>query len=473
MNRRDFMKTTGATVAGLAGATQVGAAPATGRGGKRPNIVYIMTDQQTADTLSCAGNPHVKTPGIDSLAKTGTRFAKTYCAQPLCVPSRTVMMTGRMPHETGVTVNMKRHPIRFPMLGRMLSDAGYDCGYVGKWHLTVPVGDEKTHGFRSVMAPVSAARGRPKDDDVPPACAKFLNEKRDKPFFLVASLLNPHDICQHARGDDLPNGPVGELPDPKDCPPLPANHAIPEGEPEALREIQPGNPRLYPTIDWPPERWRQYLWAYYRLVEMVDAEIGRVLEALRRSGHEDDTVVIFSSDHGDGAGSHRWNQKQCLYDQPARVPFIVSQKGVTRPGAVDAGHLVNSGADLLPTLCDYAGLRPPPGLEGMSVRALAEGRQVGRWRDQLVVETTFCGIKGGEKGDLALAGRMLRTDRFKYIVYSRGEQREQLFDMETDPGETESLVGSPKHQAALNDHRRRMAAWCERKGDVFPVPAAG
>jgi choline-sulfatase len=122
----------------------------------------------------------------------------------------------------------------------------------------------------------------------------------------------------------------------------------------------------------------------------------------------------------------------------------------------------------MPTLCDYAAITPPTGLRGLSVRPLAEGREPKAWRDAVVSETTFCGF--GE--DLEVSGRMLRTHRHKYIVYSKGHPREQLFDMIQDPGETMSLVGKADHNDILADHRRRLAAWCEQTRDPFPVPTS-
>ncbi|MBN1345182.1 MAG: sulfatase-like hydrolase/transferase [Phycisphaerae bacterium] len=473
MNRRQFLKASGAGMAGLTASGLASASEAYADGTAtsttdRPNILFIMTDQQFAGAMSCAGNARLRTPAMDRLAKQGVRFEKAYCAQPLCVPSRTAMMTGRMPHETGVTVNMNRHAIGVPMLGEVFSNAGYDCGYAGKWHLTVPQTDRAKHGFETVMCQVSASPKSRKDRDIAPACKEFLGKSRKRPFLLVASFLNPHDICQWARGDNLPNGPVGQPPAPDKCPPLPENFEIPPNEPSFLREMQVKAPKIYPTTRWTPDRWRQYRWAYNRLVERVDTEIGKLLAALSQSGHADDTLIVFTSDHGDGGGAHRWNQKQVLYEEPARVPFILSGRGVVKPGREDQTHLISTGLDLMPTLCDYAGIDPPAGLRGMSVRPIAEGRAPKAWRDSVVSETTFS--SSGES--FALSGRMLRTTRYKYIVYSKGTPREQLFDMERDPGETRSLVGQPEHHAALNDCRRRLAAWCKATGDAFDVPGA-
>jgi arylsulfatase A-like enzyme len=184
---------------------------------------------------------------------------------------------------------------------------------------------------------------------------------------------------------------------------------------------------------------------------MVDAQIGRVLEALRDSGLEEETVVVFTSDHGDLDASHRLEHKSVPYEEAARVPFIVSQKGVTEAAAVDDEHLVSVGLDLMPTLCDYAGVDPPEGLPGASVRPLAEGRTVPAWREFVVTETR--------------AGRMVRTARYKYILYESGARREQLIDLENDPGEMLNLAGDPAHRDVLARHRALLRAWIDETDD--------
>lgn len=469
MNRRQFLKTSGITLAGAAAVPfqdQYRRASSPGR----PNILYIMTDQQFAGAMSCAGNPYLRTPNMDALAAMGTRFEKNYCTQPLCIPSRTSMFTGRMPHETGITHNHRALDDRLwhmPNMGRIFTDAGYECGYIGKWHIAIPPDQPAVHGFSTVRCLVSA-RSREKDHDIPGECRQFLHRDRRQPFLLVASFFNPHDACEWARGEPLPMGSIPPVPPPGECPPLPENFEIPAGEPDILRRLQQEAPRVYPTTKWTPGKWRQYRWAYYRLVEKVDTQIGRLLRILRETGLEDNTLIIFSADHGDGHSAHRWNQKQVLYEEAARVPLIVSWRGVTKPGHVDGTHLTASGLDLIPTMCDYAGIRPPKSLRGYSLRASAEGRYPSAWRDCVVTETEFCNF-GKSQG---VTGRMLRTGRYKYIVYSNGLPREQLFDMEHDPGEMVSLGALPEYKTVLRNHRARLAAWCRQTGDRFPVPSA-
>jgi arylsulfatase A-like enzyme len=189
---------------------------------------------------------------------------------------------------------------------------------------------------------------------------------------------------------------------------------------------------------------------------MVDAHIAKVLDALREAGLEEETVILFTSDHGDLDAAHRLEHKSILYEEAARVPFIVSYQGVTAPGQVDTTHLISVGLDLIPTLCDYAGIDPPQRLLGRSVRPLAEGREPDGWREHVVAESR--------------AGRMLRTARFKYNVYESGEHREQLIDLENDPGEMTNLAQDPDFQDVLNDHRRRLRNWVEETGDEIARP---
>jgi choline-sulfatase len=429
----------------------------------RPNLLYIMTDQQCAEAFSAAGCRDLHTPAMDSIARNGMRFREAYCSNPLCVPSRTSMLTGRMPHETGITFNDTRSEVvSDTFLGRIFTDAGYDCGYFGKWHVPVPVKDVARHGFSSI----AHTAGNGVDAHVTPASIEFLRRKRDQPFLLVSSFVNPHDICEWARGTAGKDGPYVEPPEPGRCPSLPANFAIPDHEPDVIRSVQARDKSAYPTREWEPDKWRQYRYAYYRLIERVDAQIGGILEALRETGQDRNTVIVFASDHGDGNAAHRWNQKQILYEEPARVPFIVSWPGHTKGGEVDSSHLVSTSLDLIPTLCDFAGVKIPVELRGRSVRPLAEGKPPQQWRNELVTQTEFCAFNR----TYGIHGRMLRMGKWKYVAYSEGKLREQLFDLSNDRGEMQNLAVAKQHRATLGECRKRLAGWCRSNGDAFDPP---
>ena len=433
-----------------------------------PNILYIFTDQQSASAMSCSGNDELSTPAMDRLAANGLRFDRAYCTQPLCTPCRGSMFTGLMPHQCGTPSNGMsiKEELRDQELGNLLAQAGYDCIYGGKWH--VPEGrmpEDNDHGFRVICDH--------NDNSLAGACNTYLREHAGqpaadrKPFFLVASFDNPHNICEWARNMALPWGSIGDPPPVEQCPNLPANFAPPAFEPEIVRVEQAAHWQINPTVNYSEEDWRRLRWAYFRLAEKVDAEIGKILDGLRDCGLDQDTIIIFSSDHGDGHGGHRWNQKSILYEETVRIPLIVAGPGV-EPGRVDTEHLASIGLDLLPTVCDYAGVTPPADLPGHSLRPFAEGRDDAAWREQLVIETYFDGGRGyGTKG------RAVYTGRHKYTAYSAGHNREQLVDMDEDPGEMVNMAVDARHRDLLDEHRQRLQEWITETGDYFHVPGHG
>ncbi len=472
MNRRTFLASTAAAASLAAGTVTAESAERGTRGNRRPNILVITTDQQWAGAMSCAGNPWLDTPAMDSLARNGVLFEAAYTPNPICVPARTSYMTGTIPHENKVITNLREEHVDLtePCLAKVFRDHGYDTGHVGKWHLPRPIEDTDWSGFNYL----AAVRNNRVDFDIPDACAEFLRKEREEPFFLIASFVNPHDICEWARihsgiEDDLPNGDVGEPPPPEDCPPFRPNNVIPEGEPPVIREHQADEnmAHAYPTRDWDitDGRWRQYLWGYYRMTELVDSYIGEVLGVLRETGQEEDTVIVFASDHGDGIGSHRWNQKTIFYDEISRIPFIVSWKGHTQPGARNTRRLVNLGTDLFPTLFDFAGIERPEGLRGLSMAPFARGEEDAPSHEYIVVENNH---HSGFGSPTEVNGRMVRSERYKYIRYNEGEPAEQLFDMALDPGEIRDLTLDTNARDVLDEHRRMLDDYITRTHDDFP-----
>jgi arylsulfatase A-like enzyme len=431
---------------------------------KRPNVLFIITDQQHAGMLSCAGNRYVKTPTLDGLAATGARFEMAYCANPVCMPSRFSMLTGVLPSRIGVETNGKgrdrvKPDILEHALGQVFAKAGYETVYGGKQHVPMTI---EAAGFKTIA--------RNAGPELAETCAKFLHQPHDRPFLMVASFINPHDICFMAISDARPSGkltgpqplvdalalPAGASREEffaRICPPLPVNFGFPEGEPEAILAADTRSFRTHARNEWTTEKWRLHRWAYARLTEYVDAQIGVLLKALRETGLDQNTLVVFTSDHGDMDAAHRLEHKSVFYEEAARVPFIVSWTGVTKPGLVDRTHLVSTGQDLIPTLCDFAGVPVPSALKGRSVRALAEGRTPSSWRPTQVVEN-------GES-------RMIRSAQYKYIVYATGARREMLVDMIADPGEMKNLAADPAFAAVLAEHRRLLKEWYRLNGETL------
>lgn len=428
----------------------------------RPNIVIITTDQQTANAMSCAGNQDLKTPAMDRLAANGVRFTRAYCAQPLCTPSRIAMYSGVMPHESGFIANAPEKdgiwPESLPVMGKIFKEGGYHTGYIGKWHLPIPVSKKEQHGFEYTTY---TGRVDYSDAAIPSQCDQFFRENKSRPFLLVASFLNPHDICEWARNDNLKMDIINDPPEDESLlPTLPYNWKIQSHEPEKIREQQLSNARTYPSLNWNELQWRQYRWAYNRLVEKVDYYISLLLESLKKNGLEKNTVIVFTSDHGDGYAAHSWNQKQVLYEESTGIPFIISKIGEWASKTND--RLVNNGLDLIPTVCDFAGIKPPKLLKGSSIKGLIENQSQG-WRDTLVIETAFA---DNEKL-LGINGRSIITKQFKYIAYDKGKIREQLFDLKNDPGETKNLAVQTNHKKMLSAMRNYLLKWGRDNTDKF------
>jgi len=427
----------------------------------RPNILFIFTDQQSATMMSCAGNRYVNTPALDSIAEDGVRLERAYCMNPMCVPSRFSLLTGRRGSDIDLLNNTDKHIETIPDeithhgMGWLLQDAGYKTAYGGKVHLPKGLTPEDL-GFETIS---TDERDQLADD-----CMDFLGQPHDKPFLLVASFINPHDICHMAIRDfaetdlekslshpdrievqevdkalELPDGMSRDKFFATVCPPLPDNFEIQQDEPEAISMMQARSPfKRKARAHYTEEQWRLHRWVYARLTERVDEQIGRVLTALRDNGLADNTLVVFSSDHGDMDASHRMEHKTAFYDEAARIPLILSGAGVEHHGVVD-NRLVSNGLDLLPTFCELAGMPPPDHLEGHSLTPLMRGDNDIMWREILPVESEM--------------GQMIIYQQYKYMMHYDGENREQLIDLLTDPDETRNAIHDPQHQSLVEKLR--------------------
>lgn len=417
----------------------------------RPNILLVMADQHPAHLLSAVGASHLSTPSLDALSASGTHFTRAYTTFPLCVPARASMITGRMPHQLGLSGNTGGgvEPARDPRsMGHALRTLGYDTAYAGKWHALQPSA-ELADGF-DIVAPFG-------DRGLADAAADWLRDRAgsDRPFAFVVSFDDPHSICEYARNQPMPYGDVGPMPPVRDLPPLPTNHAPAEYEPQVLRQEQDRAATAYGASQFGPDDWRRYRYTLARLVERADAHVGTVLDALAEAGLAQDTVVIYTSDHGDGDASHRWNQKTALFEETSRVPLIVRDpRRDTQPAT--CAELVSVGLDLLPTMLAVAGVLPAT--DGIDLVEVGSGA---RGHASVVVETCFDRPAGA-----GTVGRALITPRHKYVVYGWGAHREQLFDLTHDPGEQRNLAMESAHDELLEEHRARLLDWCRRTGDT-------
>ena len=459
-NRREFIAAASAAVLAARSKSLVAQTP------KRPNVLVIFADQLSIDALSAeAGTKFVNTPNLDALRARGMYFSRAYCANPLCVPSRTAMFSGRYPVETGAQSNDKTplDPVKFPCMALDFRKAGYRTGYFGKWHLLYPEKGNQAdvHGFDHMASEVV-------DANTAEHVNEFMNQPSEAPFFAVASFLNPHNICEWARGQSLDQGSLPPAPPADQCPPLRANHDIMQDEPDIMaimRESYHNSP-LFPVRDFDDTKWRQYEWAYYRLIERVDALIGKVLTHLKEAKLEDNTVVLFTCDHGDCQGAHYFNQKTVLYEEAARVPLMIAYPPRIKPGTSDV--LASTGVDFLPTLLDFAGIQPSTLVRGETLLPVATGKTNKITRQYVVTSDHM--VQGGPVYGKSPKpqGRMIRTDRFKYIIYSEGKNREALVDLVKDPGEMINLAADPKYTTILKQHRALIKKWAAEVKDPFP-----
>jgi arylsulfatase A-like enzyme len=466
-SRRRFLR--GAAAVAVASATERLPASPTH---DRPNVLLITTDQQFADAMSCRiGSHYLHTPNLDALAADSMVFRRAYSANPICMPARASMVTGRYPVTTGIETNGPAvlDAARFPTLGTIFARNGYATAYFGKWHLPYPIQATEAHGFHEMHADeVFKNHDRNVDTQTAAEAAQFLATRRSQPFLTWVSFLNPHNICEWARAENLPQGPIGLAPTADSCPPLRANYGPQQNEPDIMtlmRRSYQSNP-MFPVGNFDDDKWRQYQWAYYRLIEKVDAQIGVVLNALRDNHLDQNTIVVFLADHGDCQGAHGWNQKTVFYDESARVPFLVRYPAAVRPGVTD--HLVNTGIDLMPTLCSLAGIEPPPAADGISLMRTATPSGARDSRTYIVASNDM--DQGGAiDGVIPHAkGRMVRSHRYKYCVYDHGKQRESLVDMESDPGEMVNLAADSQHHKILKQHRQMLAEWCAAVDTKWP-----
>ena len=473
---------------------------------RRPNILWICTDQQRYDTLGAQGNRHVRTPRLDRLWRSGAAFTHAYCQSPICTPSRASFLTGTYPGTCHNTRNGNdRFVERFPLVTRLLADAGYDCGLIGKLHLASahgrieartddgyrywryshgprddwPVGHDyadwvRQHG--SVLGElIQDPAGVPAPLHQTTWCAErtieFITEPRpaDTPWLACVNIYDPHppfnppqeyrdrydpaampgplfrddDLAQQERLAAIDFQSEGRPPDDLDI----KSPVIPESP---GREGSAGaGARAGGRSNLPPHATARDAHtlqaAYYAMIELIDDQVGRMLDALQDSGQADDTLVIFTSDHGEMLGDHGLIQKGCrFYEGLVRVPLILAWPGTIRAGLV-SDALVEL-TDLAPSLLEAAGAAVPEWMQGRSLLPIGRGAApLDHHRDAV-----WCEYFDALDAPDATRATMYRERRYKLVVY-HGHGLGELYDLERDPGEFDNLWDSPEHAALKAD----------------------
>ena len=438
---------------------------------KRPNVLLLVSDDLAA-TLGCYGHQQAKTPHIDALAATGVMFSRAYCQFPHCNPSRSSFLTGMRPNTTRVTNNEDNLYKNIPDVMTMphwFRQNGYTTARCGKiFHLGVPSGDESMDDpqawdfgtpFKSELpyppkrkSAVTVKTGKkeglswqeiPGSDDqlVDGSFAKTAIEwldKRDtsKPFLLAVGFHRPHlPLVAPAKYFDLyplediklPDAPADDEADI----PLPARNGAVPGY----------------ALTTTPEQRRAAIRAYLACVSYVDEQAGRVLDALQSKGLEDNTIVVFMSDHGWHLGEHGLWHKRSLFEECARIPFIVRAPGLKANGR-RSDSLIES-LDLFPTLCDLTGVPPLKQLEGKSLRPLLDDPSTS------LHDAAFTQARRGPNAEFW--GRTVRTTRWRCTEWDEGRNGIELYDHDADPHEYTNLSAEPKHAGTLKELRGVLA----------------
>ena len=452
----DLLPSRRSLLAGLA-ASAATAAP-------RYNVLLIAVDDLRPD-LGCYGNPLVRSPNMDRLARRGVRFERAYCQYPLCNPSRTSLLTGRYPTTVRVLDNNRYFRDDFPdllTLPQLFRQNGYVAARTGKiFHGVIddaPSWDEGGEPVLRRQAPSPEERARQarnsdrweavpgEGEDQPDyrtasRALELLEKYKDRPFFLGVGFVKPHSpLVAPKKYFDLYD--PARIPLPEDFAPRPT---LPPGVPSVALPERNGD--LFIGRDATPEAAREMIRAYYACVSFMDAQVGRVLDKLESLGLADRTIVVLFGDHGYHLGEKgKWSKHNSLYEVTARVPLIIVAPGMARAGAACPGTVEL--VDLYPTLAELCNLKPPPGLEGQSlVPLLRDPREL--W-DHPAYTVTLRG---------KIFGRTVRTERYRYTEWDPEGAQAELYDHRHDPLERRNLADAPSHASVrkqMRDLLRRM-----------------
>ncbi|MEM7127535.1 MAG: sulfatase-like hydrolase/transferase [Chloroflexota bacterium] len=469
----------------------------------RPNILWICSDQQRFDTLGCYGNDFVHTPNIDKLAENGVLFEYCYSQSPVCTPSRASFLTGRYPRTTRCRANGQSIPEDEVLVTRLLSDAGYVCGLSGKLHLSVcnpavtqgterrindgydefnwshhPSPDWPTSDFNhwlrekgveystpSYKGSKYVEAGLPAEYHQTTWCSqKAINfieahANHDHPWLFSINMFDPHHPFDPPveyleryleRLDDvpLPNYTSGELENKTKYQQIDHNGAY-------------NNPNLYPYPKMTDEEHRLVRAAYWAMCDLIDDQVGRMIDALEATNQLDNTIIIFMSDHGEMLGDHGIYLKGAYFYEPAvRVPMIVSFPKAIEPGRRSSAMIELS--DIAPTLLEAAQQPPYEGMQAHSFWSILTGESnLNQHRDSVYSEYYDAWTHDNA------AATMIRTERYKLVTCHELNSGE-LYDLELDPGETNNLWDEETYASVKLDLFRQLSDRMAQTVDPLP-----
>ncbi len=434
----------------------------------RPNFVFILVDDLRFDELRCTGHPFADTPHADRLAREGALFRNAFATTPLCSPSRATFLTGQYPRRHGILDNTARDAQSHQLITwpRQLHDAGYETAFLGKWHMgnddSPRPGFDRWVSFRGqgeCFNPQLNIDGRNTPstgyvtDILTDHAVEFLARKREKPFCLYLAHKAVHPNIQQNNDGSVNVAAINDadtfLPAPRHRdlyagmrPPHRPNYAVPPAGKPALENAPPGvEPLSVRTVTDDPTILNRL-----RMAKAVDESLGRILETLERAGTLDDTVVIFTSDHGYFYGEHCLGaERRLAYEEAIRIPLLVRYPRAAKPGS--RPDRIVASIDIAPTVFALAGVTPRQPLDG---RSLFHSQP----RRELFVEyysdTVFPRIR-------KMGYRAIRTERWKYIHYVDQNGVDELYDLRQDPYELKNRIRDPRTPLAAL--RSRLDAW--------------
>ncbi len=433
---------------------------------RRPNIIFLFADDQRADTIGAHGNPHIQTPNLDRLAAEGFSFRRNYCAGSfsgaVCVASRAMLMTGRHWMNLPADKPASNWGDATVLPALLTSSGNYQSFIVGKWHnglgtlgksfadgRSIYMGGMANHADFQVQD-LAGGKLSPKRDAGGFSSTVFADEAvefiqtagSEQPFFLYVAFMAPHD----------PRNPPPKYREMyyKNRPPLPANFLPLHPFQNAPQAASGRDESLAP---WPrtKEIIADQLCEYYGLVTHLDEQVGRVLKALRRSPHSDNTIVVYTADHGLAMGSHGLLGKQNVYEQSMRCPLILRGPGIPSGQSNRSLTYIH---DLYATICDFAGIETPGNVDSLSLLPMIQGKT------QNVRESLFLPFQDNQ--------RAVRDGKWKLHVYPKIHHH-LLFDLSSDPHERQNLATDPAYRADVERMQALMNSWRKRLGDPYPL----
>jgi arylsulfatase A-like enzyme len=431
-----------------------------GSAAERPNLIVMMTDDQRADAMSCAGNPILQTPHMDRLARDGVRCRNMFVTNALCAPSRATLMTGLYSHANKVIDNTGlKVPAEVPFVSDRLRAAGYEVAFCGKSHAAGAYRDRQWDyyfgykGQGNYLKPVVAEGTDGKDvpftgymdDVVTDKAVAWLQRKREKPFALFLFFKAPHRSWDRApRHKDL----FADVSIPKPALWDADRNLKPQAFAKADNKIGSFNDI---------RDYEKFVKDYYATITAVDENIGKVLATLTTLKQLDNTAIMFTSDNGFFAGEWQAFDKRFMHEPSIRVPLLVRYPAAIKPGTVLDPMVIN--VDIAPTLLAFAGVEVPAELHGRSLAPLFKGDTQNWRKDWLYEYYEYPGPHSVKKH------RGVRSEKHKYIHYYEQPEEFELYDLEKDPHETNNLYGKPGHEALTKELQARLVALRTETGD--------